>query len=68
MSSTEITTLACVTAICVALLLALSMVASCTRDVAKTAAQVELACAQRGLVYFEGLGPGSPGFCAEPKR
>lgn len=63
MNSAEKTTIACVAAIMVALLVALSMIASCTRDVAKISAQVELSCAERGLAYMQGSTPGDPGQC-----
>lgn len=68
MNSAEITTMLCVALLCTALLFALSTVASCTRDVAKISAQVELSCSQRGLVYFGGIGPDDPGRCVVPKR
>lgn len=53
---------------CLLLLGALQIVASCTRDVAKISAEVELACAQRGLVYFQGIGPNDPGRCGKPSK
>lgn len=70
MNSAEYTTIACVTAFCVALLIALSMIASCTRDVAKTAAQVELSCYERGLAYVQGFSPSGtdPGSCVRPSK